>query len=110
MNMFQEEYMALFSSDKFNICADETFDLGKGKSRHLAEEKGVHRFYVDYIKELCIFLKEHNRQPMFWGDIISACPQLLKELPEGTVCLNWGYAADESGESVRSAAAARSVQ
>ena len=24
-----EEYMALFATDKFNICADETFDLGK---------------------------------------------------------------------------------
>ncbi len=105
-----EEYMALFSSDKFNICADETFDLGKGRSRLLAEKKGVQRLYVDFIKELCIFLKEHHRQPMFWGDIISACPQLLKELPEGTICLSWGYGADESGESVRSIAEARAAQ
>lgn len=73
-----EEYMELFSSHKFNICADETFDLGKGGSRKLAKEKGVHRLYVDFIKELCTFLKEHNRQPMFWGDIISECPELLE--------------------------------
>lgn len=105
-----EEYMALFSSDKFNICADETFDLGKGKSRHLAKEMGIHRLYVDFIKELCVFLKERNRQPMFWGDVISECPELLKELPEGTVCLSWGYGADESGESVRKVAAAGAVQ
>lgn len=105
-----EEYMTLFSSDKFNICADETFDLGKGRSRKLAEEKGVHRLYVDFIKELCLFLKEHNRQPMFWGDVISECPELLKELPEGTICLNWGYGADESGESVRKVAEAGAAQ
>ncbi len=105
-----EEYMLLFSSDKFNICADETFDLGKGRSRYLAEEIGMHRLYVDFVKELCLFLKEHDRQPMFWGDIISECPELLKELPEGTVCLSWGYGADESGESVRRVAAAGAVQ
>ncbi|MCI8974571.1 MAG: family 20 glycosylhydrolase [Lachnospiraceae bacterium] len=105
-----KEYMALFSSDKFNICADETFDLGKGRSHALAKEKGVHRLYVDFVKELCSFLQEQNRQPMFWGDIISECPELLKELPEGTICLSWGYGADESGEAVRKVAAAGAVQ
>lgn len=27
------EYMQLFRSDKFNFCADETFDLGKGRNQ-----------------------------------------------------------------------------
>ena len=34
-----EEYMSLFRLDRFNLCADETFDLGKGKSAALAAEK-----------------------------------------------------------------------
>lgn len=32
---------------------------------------------------------------MFWGDIICAQPELIKELPEETVCLTWGYAAEQ---------------
>ena len=90
-----EEYMALFATDKFNICADETFDLGKGKSKPLADEKGVHRLYIDYVKELCEFLVAKGKKPMFWGDIICAQPELIKELPEETVCLTWGYAAEQ---------------
>ena len=85
-----EEYMALFTTDKFNICADETFDLGKGKSKTMAEEKGVHRLYIDYVKELCEFLVSKVKKPMFWGDIICAQPELIRELPKETVCLTWG--------------------
>lgn len=90
-----EEYMALFSSNKFNICADETFDLGKGKAKEAAEREGVHRIYIHYVKELCEFLVEKGKQPMFWGDIICGEPELIKELPENTICLNWGYAPEQ---------------
>lgn len=96
-----EEYMALFRSDRFNLCADETFDLGKGKSAKLAEERGIHRIYVDYLKELCSFLKARGKKPMFWGDVIAGDPMLAKELPEGTVCLTWGYAPDQREDESR---------
>lgn len=90
-----EEYMALFSSNKFNICADETFDLGKGKAKEAAEKESVHRIYINYVRELCEFLVEKGKQPMFWGDIICGEPELIKELPENTICLTWGYAAKQ---------------
>ncbi len=96
-----EEFMPLFSSKTFNICADETFDLGRGRSRKLAEEKGVHRLYVDYIKELCEFVVEKGRIPMFWGDIICGSPELVRELPPETICLNWGYAPDQREDESR---------
>lgn len=95
------EYMALFSSDKFNICADETFDLGKGKAKPLADEKGVHRIYIDYVKKLCEFMVEQGKQPMFWGDVICGEPFLVQELPENVICLNWGYAPDQLEEPTR---------
>lgn len=105
-----EEYMALFRSDRFNLCADETFDLGKGRSSKLAEEKGVHRIYVDYLKELCSFLTERGKKPMFWGDVIAGEPMLARELPEGTVCLTWGYAPDQREEESRRMAEAKVPQ
>lgn len=95
------EYMALFCSNRFNLCADETFDLGKGRSKKLADQKGVQRIYVDYLKELCVFLKEKGKTPMFWGDVICESPELAKELPEGTVCLTWGYAPDQREDASR---------
>lgn len=96
-----EEYLALFSSDKFNLCADETFDLGTGRSAEYAKEHGVHRMYIDYVKELCAFLVEKGKQPMFWGDVICAEPFLVKELPENIVCLTWGYSPDQPEDACR---------
>lgn len=95
------EYMELFSSNKFNFCGDETFDLGKGKSKALAELSSVHRIYIDYIKEICKFLVEKGKQPMFWGDVICGEPELVKELPEEAVCLTWGYAPDQKEDESR---------
>lgn len=96
-----QEYLSLFTSDKFNFCADETFDLGKGKARVLAEEKGVHRIYIDYVKKLCHFLIEKGKTPMFWGDVISEKPELIRELPKQVICLTWGYAPDQREDESR---------
>lgn len=96
-----EEYMSLFRSDKFNLCADETFDLGKGKSSKLAAEKGTHRLYVDYLKELCDFLVQHGKKPMFWGDVLCGEPGLARELPGESICLTWGYAPEQREEESR---------
>lgn len=104
------EYMSLFRTDKFNLCADETFDLGKGKSRALAEEKGTEQIYISYVKELCEFLIENHKQPMFWGDIICGFPEYLAKLPKGTVCLNWGYAPDQREDETRKLAQVDAVQ
>ena len=105
-----EEFMPLFTSDHFNIGADETFDLGKGRSRDEAERIGIKRLYIDHVKKLCEFLVEKGKIPMFWGDIICDFPEVIKELPEQTICLNWGYEKDQSDESTRKLAEAGAVQ
>lgn len=86
-----EEFMPLFTSKHFNICSDETFDLGKGKAKDQAAQQGVHRLYIDFVKKLCEVVKENNKRPMFWGDIIAAQPESIKELPEDVICLTWDY-------------------
>lgn len=86
------EYMSLFSSRYFNICADETFDLGKGKSKGLADQEGVHKIYVDFLKKLCDYVISCGKTPMYWGDIIVEQPEIIRELPENSICLNWEYA------------------
>ncbi|MDR2044635.1 MAG: beta-N-acetylhexosaminidase [Clostridium sp.] len=96
-----KEYMALFDSPYFNICADETFDLCKGKSRFLTQEQDVEDIYTRYLGELCRFVLEQGKTPMFWGDILCGFPEKIKELPDGVVCLNWGYASAQSEDGTR---------
>lgn len=105
-----EEYMPLFDSEYFNIGADETFDLGKGKSSRLAEQLGLRQLYMDYVKKVCQFVVSKGKIPMMWGDIICGFPDAVKELPKETVFLNWGYAPDQSDENIQKLAAAGAVQ
>lgn len=104
------EYMELFSSRRFNICADETFDLGKGKNKERAEKEGVSGIYIQFVRALCEFVVEQGRTPMFWGDIICGFPQEYQKLPEGTICLNWGYAPQQSGENAEKLFRAGAIQ
>lgn len=104
------EYMQLFETDKFNICADETFYLGKEKSRSKADEVGTQRLYIDFLKQLCGLIVSNGKIPMFWGDIICRTPELIRELPLETICLNWGYAADQREDETEKMAEAGATQ
>ena len=95
------EYRALFTSNKFNICCDETFDLGKGRSKKLAEEKGEHALYMAHVVELCRWLLAQGVTPMFWGDIMWRHPEAYAEIPEGVICLNWGYLPNQRENEIR---------
>lgn len=95
------EYMGLFSSKQFNICADETFDLGKGKSKDLAEDIGVNQVYVNFLSKICDFVVEKGLTPMFWGDIILESPETVKALPPQAICLNWDYNPEVTQDKVK---------
>ena len=101
-----DEYMALFRSAYFNICADETFDLGKGRNRGREERE----LYMGFVKKLCAHVVSRGKTPMFWGDIVVKFADALTELPDGTICLNWGYAANVTEDSTRILAAAGARQ
>jgi hypothetical protein len=105
-----DEYIPLFSSNQFNLCADETFDLGKGKSKPLAEERGVLAIYMDYIKDLCQHLVQQGKRPMFWGDVISSFPEAINHLPADTICLNWGYHPEQNEDFTRKLDEAGAIQ
>jgi hypothetical protein len=86
------EVRPLFRSKYFNLCADETFDLGKGRNKELAEKVGNGRLYVDFLKQIMAAVKEVDAIPMFWGDIIGHYPELLPEIPTEAIALDWDYA------------------
>lgn len=92
------EYMQLFSSPYFNLCADETFDLGKGAAKALAEEKGTTVIYTEFLTRLADFITSCGKTPMFWSDVISQEPEVYHLLPKNLICLHWDYAADVSSE------------
>ena len=86
-----DEYSPLFRSNLFNINCDETFDLGRGRGKERADEIGSHVMYVQWVNRVCEHVKALGKRPMFWGDIIAAHPEAIKELPEDVICMTWDY-------------------
>jgi hypothetical protein len=99
-----EEFVPLFSSKKFNICCDETFDLGKGKNAELAKKVGEGRLYTDFLNKVISSIKRYDKEVLFWGDIILKHPELLSEIPKDVTCLNWGYHASVTEDNTRTIA------
>lgn len=95
------EYMQLFTSRYFNICADETFDLGRGRSRSMAEKQGTIGIYLDFLTKISQVILDNGRIPMFWSDIICEAPDAYERLPKELVCLHWDYAPDASSERIQ---------
>jgi hypothetical protein len=96
-----DEFIPLFTSDKFNICCDETFDLGLGKNRALLDEIGRGKLYLFFVKGLIDHLKTRKKKVMMWGDILLKYPQLLSEIPDNVTILNWNYDPEASEDGFR---------
>lgn len=96
-----EQYLPLFRSKKVNICCDETFDLGKGKSAGIAEKEGYAALYYAYVNKLAVHLQGMGREVMMWADIIQNHPKQIRQLADGIVCLNWYYYYNAKEERVK---------
>jgi len=89
-----DELLPNFTSPSFNVGCDETWELGQGRSKTVCERKGKTRVYLEFLKKIHKLVRGHGRTMLFWGDIILHDPELIPELPDNTVALEWGYEFD----------------
>ena len=85
------EFLPLFSSGRFNVCCDETWDLGLGQSYAMCRRLGRGRLYLSHIRRLRRLAREYGKRIMFWGDIIRSSPELIPSIPRDAIVLDWGY-------------------
>lgn len=88
-----DDMLPFFTSSIFNVNLDEPYDLGKGKNKELAEEKGNAYIYMDYLKRLYERVTARGKEMYMWGDILASHPETLEELPKDITVLDWGYEA-----------------
>ncbi len=89
-SMFSE-LVQVFPSPLFHIGADETFELGQGRTRALAEQEGLGKVYLDGIVKLYELMKPYHKRLLFWGDVAEKYPQLLGVLPKDLIANAWDY-------------------
>lgn len=82
-----------FSSKQCNVGCDETWSLGKGRSKEACEKQGVGKVYLGFLLEIHKLLQQQGRTMQFWGDIIMQHPELIPELPKDITAMEWGYEA-----------------
>ncbi|TKC56538.1 glycoside hydrolase [Pedobacter hiemivivus] len=85
------EMCGAFSSPYFNVNCDETFDLGKGKSKKYTDSVGIAKFYADHLKFLYDVVKRNGKKLMMWGDIALQHEEILDMLPKDIIYMTWEY-------------------
>ncbi|GMV93237.1 MAG: hypothetical protein AMXMBFR82_30150 [Candidatus Hydrogenedentota bacterium] len=83
-----------FTSEYANVGCDETWSLGKGRSKEAVAERGVGRVYLEFLMKIYGLLNENGKTMQFWADIINNHPDLIPELPKDVVAMEWGYEAN----------------
>lgn len=89
-----DELLPNFSARCFNVGLDETIDLGLGKSKAEVQARGSGAVYLDFLKKIHALVSARGKTMMFWGDIIINHPELIAQLPQDVIAMEWGYEAD----------------
>ena len=80
-----------FPSPFVHIGADETWDLGRGRTQQQVETQGYGPVYVTFLKQIHDELAPLHRRLLFWGDIGGADPAAVAGLPKDMIAVPWNY-------------------
>nr|MDO8086161.1 glycoside hydrolase family 20 zincin-like fold domain-containing protein [Candidatus Sigynarchaeum springense] len=91
------EIAPAFSSTKFHIGCDESWDVGTYKAREFIEKKGMGKALLDHYLWVINELKKHWKRVFFlYHDIAFKYDEVLKGLPkENAIMVFWEYSVRE---------------
>ncbi len=91
------EISEIFPGPLVHIGADETDDLGHGKTEQEVASRGLGPVYVDFLRQIDSTLQPLHKRLLFWGDVAMNSPDLVKTLPKDMIAVAWQYDPPEGG-------------
>jgi hypothetical protein len=85
------ELAAIFPGPFLHIGADETSELGQGKTAEEVKQRGLGAVYIDFLKQIHEELAPLHRRLLFWGDMAMNDPSLVPQLPKDMIAVAWHY-------------------
>jgi hypothetical protein len=92
------EIDSIFPSRFVHLGADETFELGLGRTKERVQRDSLGPVYIDFLKQIEGALRSSKKRFLFWGDIAQGSPALVQSLPKDMIAVGWGYGANPNPE------------
>jgi hexosaminidase len=85
------ELAKVFPGPYAHIGADETDQLGLGRTRDEVAQKGLGAVYLNFLVQIHKQLEPNHKRLLFWGDIAENSPELVGTLPKDMIAVSWHY-------------------
>ena len=85
-----------FPSPFLHVGADETFDLGTGRTKPDVDKRGLGPVYADFLRSIHTALAPLHRRLLFWGDIGDSDPAAIPGIPKDMIAIPWIYWHEDS--------------
>jgi hexosaminidase len=85
------ELAKVFPGPYAHIGADETSELGLGRTHDEVAQKGLGTVYLNFLGQIHEQLAPLHKRLLFWGDIAENSPELVGTLPKDMIAVSWHY-------------------
>jgi hypothetical protein len=85
-----------FPSPYLHIGADETFELGTGRTKDDVTKRGLGPVYADFLRAIHSQLAPLGRRLLFWGDVAWSDASAIAGLPKDMIAIPWIYWHEDS--------------
>lgn len=96
-----KEVFEMFPSKYFHMGADESWDVGLGKSKHLVEKSNIAKVHADHYQKVYDICKKYGKEVLMYGDIILNHPEILDYLSKDIIIVDWHYSINDFYESTK---------
>jgi len=93
---FLEDYISelskCFSTKYFHIGCDESFDLGKVRSKNFVEKHGKSNVLADFYDKIYKMVRKYDKHHVImYDDVVRNDEDLLKKLNKDLILMYWNY-------------------